>query len=172
MEQSIASLSHEQAQRALMIFYDLLPRDFWEGGKKPSAVKLKHTAKKLQDDAPDDVRPVVDVLLAEGREEEKGEAAKAVLSIFYEQESLRGFVEQATQQAQQPHMAPIPLIIGAVIVILAALPKKIDWKNKQYEGGQLRDAAALVKEFGQFAAKLPVEVWKEIVKGATGPGGA
>jgi hypothetical protein len=171
MEQSITSLSHEQAQRALMIFYDLLPGDFWEGGKKPSAVKLKLTAEKLQDDAPEDVRPVVDVLLAEGREEEKGEAAKAVLSIFYEQESLRGYVETATHQAQQPHMAPLPLIIGAVIVILAALPKKIDWKNKQYEGGQLRDAAALVKEFGQFAAKLPVELWKEIIKGATGPGG-
>ena len=33
MEQSIASLSPEQAQRALMIFYDLLPDGFWEGGQ-------------------------------------------------------------------------------------------------------------------------------------------
>jgi len=172
MEQSVASLSHEQAQRALMIFFDLLPGDFWEGGKKPSAVKLKYTAEKLQDDAPEDVRPVVDALLAAGREEEKGEAAKAVLTIFYEQESLRGYVEKATEQAQQPHMAPIPLIIGAVIVILAALPKKIDWKNKQYEGGQLQNAAALVKEFAQFAGKLPAEAWKQIIKGATGPSGA
>lgn len=164
MEQSISSLSPEQAQRALMIFYDLLPDDFWEGGKKPSAVKLKYTAEKLQDEAPADVRPVVDVLLAEGGEAEKGEAAKAVLSIFYEQESLRGFVEQATEQAQQPHMAPIPLIIGAVIVILAALPKKVDRKKGIYEGGQLREAAALVKEFAQFAAKLPGDFWKGLMK--------
>lgn len=161
MDQSIASLSHEQAQRALMIFYDLLPGDFWEGGKKPSAVKLKYTAEKLQDQAPEDVRPVVDALLAEGREEEKGEAAKAVLTIFYEQESLRGYVEKATQQAQQPHMAPIPLIIGAVIVILAALPKEIDRKKGTMKFGHLREAAVLVKEFAQFAGKLPAEVLKE-----------
>lgn len=165
MEQSIASLPPEQAQRALMIFYDLLPGDFWEGGKKPSAVKLKYTAEKLQGDAPEDVRPVVDALLAEGGEAEKGEAAKAVLSIFYEQESLRGFVEQATQQAQQPHMAPIPLIIGAVIVILAALPKEIDLKKGIVKIGQLREAAALVKEFAQFAGKLPADFLKGLIKG-------
>lgn len=164
MEQSIASLSPEQAQRALMIFYDLVPGDFWEGGKKPSAVKLKYTAEKLQDDAPEDVRPVVNTLLAEGGEEEKGAAAKAVLSICYEQESLRGFVEQATEQAQQPHMAPIPLIIGAVIVILAALPKEVDKKKGTVKFGHLREAAVLMKEFAQFAAKLPSDVWKGLMK--------
>ena len=44
MEQSIASLSPEQAQRALMIFFDLLPADSWEGGTRPSAAKLEATA--------------------------------------------------------------------------------------------------------------------------------
>jgi hypothetical protein len=164
MEQSIASLSPEQAQRALMIFYDLLPGDFWEGGTKPSAAKLESTAERLLDDAPEDVQSVVDVLLAEGGEEEKGEAAKAVLSIFYEQDELRGFVEQATQQAQQPHMAPIPLIIGAVIVILAALPKEVDKKKGKWKFGHLRDAAALMKEFATFVGKLPAEFWKGLTK--------
>lgn len=163
MEELIASLSPEQAQRTLMIFYDLLPGDYWEGGKKPSSAKIESTAERLQDNAPEDVQPVVAALLAEGGEEEKGEAAKAVLSIFYEHESLRGFVEQAAQEAQQPHMAPIPLIIGAVIVILAALPKDVDTKKGQWKFGHLKDAAVLMKEFAKFAGKLPATFWERLV---------
>ena len=166
MEQLIASLSPEQAQRALMIFYDLLPGDFWEGGRKPSTAKIESTVEQLQEDATEDVQPVIAALLAEGGEEEKGEAAKAVLGIFYEQESLRGFVEQATQQAQQPHMAPIPLIIGAVIVLLAALPKDVDRKQGKWKFGHLRDAAALVKELANFVGKLPADIWKGLTKGS------
>ena len=165
MEQSIASLSAEQAQRALMNFYDLLPGDFWEGGTKPSAARLESAAEQLQEEAPEDVRPVVEGLLAEGNEEEKGEVAKAVLATFYEQEELRGFVEQAARQAQQPHMAPLPLLVGAVIVLLAALPKDVDLKGKKWKFGHLRDAAALVKELAGFAGKLPAEVWKGFAKG-------
>lgn len=165
MEQSIASLSPEQAQHALIIFYDLLPGDFWEGGAKPSAAKLESAAERLQGAAPEDIRPIVDGLLAGGSEEEKGEVAKAVLGTFYEQDELRGFVEQATQQARQPHMAPIPLIIGAVIVLLAALPKEVNLKEKKWKIGHLRDAAALVKELAEFAGKLPGDVWKSFAKG-------
>ena len=165
MEQSIMSLSPEQAQRALVIFYDLLPGDFWEGGAKPSAARLEFTAERVQENATEDVRPVVDALLAEGSEGEKGEVAKALLGTFYGQDELRGFVEQATQQARQPHMAPLPLIVGAVIVLLAALPKEVNWKEGTLKSGHLRDAAALVKEFAEFAGKLPAEVWKSFSKG-------
>lgn len=165
MEQSIASLTPEQAQRALMNFYDLLPADFWEGGAKPSAARLESTAEQLQEEAPEDLRPVVDGLLAEGNEEEKGEVAKAVLAAFHEQDELRGLVEQAARQAQQPHMAPLPLIVGAVIVLLAALPKEVDFKEKKGKFGHLRDAAALVKELAEFAGKLPAEVWKGFARG-------
>ena len=164
MEQSITSLTPEEGQRALMVFYDLLPGDFWEGGTKPSAAKLESAVERLQEAASDDVRPVVDGLLAEGSEEEKGEVAKALLATFYEQEGLRGFVEQATQQARQPHMAPIPLIVGAVIVILAALPKEVNWKEGTLKSGHLRDAAALVKELAEFAGKLPADIWKSFFK--------
>jgi hypothetical protein len=163
MEQSIASLSPEQAERALMIFYDLLPGEFWEDGKKPSSAKIESAAERLQEDAPDDVRPVVEAMLAEGREEEKGEAAKAVLSLFHEQEDLRGFVEQAAQEARQPHMAPIPLIIGAVIVLLAALPKDVNTKDGRWKFGHLKDAALLMKEFAKFAGKLPATLWERLV---------
>lgn len=165
MEQAIALLSPEQAQHALMIFYDLLPGEFWEGGAKPSAVKIESTVEQLQDEASEDMRPVVDALLAEGGEEEKGEAAKAVLSMFYEQQSLREFVDQAAQQAKEPHLAPIPLIVGAVIVILAALPKEMDLKKGQYKFGHFEDLAALMKEFAEFAGKLPAKFYELLLKG-------
>jgi len=162
MDQSIASLSSEQALRALIVFYDLLPAESWEGGAKPSAARLESAAERLQDDAPDNVRPVVDALLAQGNEEEKGEMAKAVLAAFHGQEELRAYVEQATEQARQPHMAPIPLIVGAVIVILAALPKEVDMKEKKWTFGHLRDAAALVEKLAEFAGKVPVDAWKHL----------
>lgn len=163
MEQSITSLSPEQAQRALVIFYDLLPGDFWEGGTKPSAARLESTAERVQEHAAEDVRPVVDALLAEGNEEEKGEVAKALLGAFHERDELRGFVEQATRQAQQPHMAPLPLIVGAVIVLLAALPKEVNWKEGKVTHGHLRDAAALVKELAVFAGNLPTDILKSLL---------
>lgn len=165
MNQSIASLSPEQSQRALMIFYDLLPADIWEGGRKPSAVRLESVAEKLQEEAPEDVQPVVDTLLAEGSEEEKGEVAKALLATFYEQDELRGYVEQAAQQARQPHMAPIPLLIGSVIILLAALPKEVDLKEGKLKFGHLQDLAALVKELAAFAGNLPADVLKRLAKG-------
>jgi hypothetical protein len=164
MEQLIGSLSPEQAQHALMIFYDLLPGELWEGGEKPSAAKLEAAAERLQEDAPADVQPVVDGLLAEGSEAEKGEAAKVLLGLFYEQEGLRGYVEQAARQAKQPHMAPIPLIVGAVIVLLAALPKEVDLKKKRATFGHLQDAAVLMKELTKFAGKLPATVYERLIQ--------
>lgn len=163
MEQSIASLSPEQAQRALIIFYDLLPDNFWEGGIKPLPARIESTSERLHSDAPEDLQPVLEALLVEGREEEKGAAAKTVLSLFYDQESLRGFIEQAAKQAQEPHMAPIPLIIGAVIVLLAALPKDVDTKQGRWKFGHLKDMSVLMKEFAKFAGKLPATFWERFL---------
>lgn len=165
MEQSIASLSPDQAQHALIIFYDLLPDELWEGGKKPSAAELEFTAEQVQEGASENARPVVNALLAEGSEEGKGETAKAVLDMFHSQELVRGFVEQAIQQARQPHLAPIPLIIGAVIVILAVVPKEIkgkDWRIKWW------DPKALVDSLSTFVEKLPADAWKALTPRAPG----
>jgi hypothetical protein len=167
MEQSIASLSPQQAQRALLIFYDLLPADLWEGSKKPSAAKIESTVEKLQEEMTEDVRPVVQALLNAGGEGEKGGAAKAVLNMFYEKQSLRGFVEQAVRQAQQPHMSPIPLMFGEVAILLAAMPKDVDQANGQWKSGHLRDAAALMREFSQFTSTLPADISKGFTKGGS-----
>ena len=162
MEQAIASLSPEQAQRALMIFYDLLPDDFWEGGQKPSAAEIGATAEELQEEAPADVKPLVDAMLTEGGEVEKGEAAKVLLGLFYEQDSLRSFVEQAVEQAQQPHMSPIPLIIGAVVVLLSGVRFKAGRKGVELNIGVTGNVKSLVDGIKSLADKLPTEVLKKI----------
>jgi hypothetical protein len=118
MEPTIASLSPDQAQRAVMIFCDLVPADFWEGGARPSPAKIELTVEKFEDNAPPAARPIVEALSTDGTDEQKGEIAKALLNTFHEQESLSGFVEQAIEQAQQPHMSPLPLIVGAVTLVL------------------------------------------------------
>lgn len=155
MEQSIATLSAEQAQQALMIFYDLLPDELWEGGAKPSPVKIESTVERLEDEAPESIRPVVAALVGEGGEEKKGEAAKAVLGMFYEQESLRELVERAAQQSKNPHLAPLPQVIGGMIVLLACLPKDMISKHGPYKLRQLQEAGALMQEFTAFVGRLP-----------------
>ena len=162
MEQSIESLSLEQAQRALMIFYDLLPSDFWEGGAKPSAAEIEATAEELQDEATENVRPVVDALLAKGREEERGGAAKAVLNMFYEQESLRGFVEQAARQAQQAHMAPIPAIIGAVIVLLAGVRVRVGPNGVDVQIAIPENVTAIMSGISDLTKHLPKSVFEAL----------
>jgi hypothetical protein len=162
MDQSITSLSPEQAQRALMIFYDLLPDHFWEGGQKPSAAEIGATAEELQENAPPDIKPLVDVLLAEDGEVEKGEAAKILLDIFYNQDSLRSLVAQATEQARQPHMAPIPLIVGAVVVLLSGVRVKVGQKGVEVHVGITENVQSLVAGVKSLAEKLPSEVLKKI----------
>ncbi|HKO44947.1 MAG TPA: hypothetical protein VJU84_16840 [Pyrinomonadaceae bacterium] len=117
MESTIASLSPDQAQRAIMIFCDLVPTSFWEGGARPSPAKIERTVEKLEDNAPPEARPIVEALSG-GTEEQKGEIAKALLNTFHEQETLSGFVDQAVEQAQQPHLSPLPLIVGALTLVL------------------------------------------------------
>lgn len=118
MDSSINSLTPVQAQRALMIFSELLPDDLWEGGSKPSTARIEMTAETIQDDALPETQPLVNALTAEGNDEEKGAVAKALLTAFREDESLAGFVDEAVTKAQQPHMAPLPIIVGAVAIIL------------------------------------------------------
>ena len=127
MMHQINALTAEQAQRALLSFYDLLPDQYWEGAVKPAPVALKAAVEEVQEEAPVEIQTLIDSLLSEEAKELKGEAAKILLQKLAGYPSLCPQVEQALADAGKAHMAPVPLIIGSVLVALGAMT--LDWSR-------------------------------------------
>src|SRR4051812_38102251 len=67
MQPGIDALTDEQAVRALRLFYDLTPAEIWEGGRKPSTERMRTVTAALREEAPADIRPVLEALLASDR---------------------------------------------------------------------------------------------------------
>jgi len=157
MKQQIASLTIEQAQRALLLFYDLLPDEFWEGRIKPSVAEIEASADEIQDNAPSEIQRFFSALNTEGNGVKKGEMARLLLQNFSQYEPLQPYVDQAVTLSAEPHMAPIPVIIGAYIVILAALPTKIEAKKGKLniEFGNFEKIPKLVEKLTEFVKVLP-----------------
>ena len=158
MKERIAALTPEQAERALLLFYDLLPREGWESGNKPTEARIEVLADKLQDNAPADIQSFLGSLRTGDDEATTGEVAKILLQQFAQIDSLSPYVEQAAARSEEPHMALDPLTLGAcVIVMLAAMSSetKISVKDGelgfQYTGG----APKLVRELKEVVEKLP-----------------
>jgi hypothetical protein len=157
MTQEIAALTHEQAQRALLSFYDSLPTEYWEGNKKPSLAEIESTAEDLQDRAPAEIQPFIAALGTREGDAAKGEAAKTILNEFHQYEFLRPHVAQAIAKSREPHMAPIPVIIGAFILVLAVIPREIITPKVHIKIGLVADAAKLVGELTKFVQALPTK---------------
>jgi len=157
MTQQISSLTVEQAQRALLLFYDMLPNELWEGQTKLSVAEIEALADELQDSAPTEIQPIINTLLTGDDKAVKGEAAKMLLQELWQYELLRPYVEQAVTRAEEPHMAPIPIVIGAFIIVLAVLPGEIPTKYGPIKFGHLEDAAKLIGELRKFVMPLQLE---------------
>lgn len=157
MTQQISSLTVEQAQRALLLFYDMLPNELWEGQTKLSVAEIEALADELQESAPIEIQPIINTLLTGDDKAVNGEAAKMLLQELWQFELLRPYVEQAVTRAEEPHMAPIPIVIGAFIIVLAVLPREIPTKYGPIKLGHLEDAAKLIGELTKFVMPLQLK---------------
>ena len=142
MIDQIFSLSSEQAQRALLYFYDILPNEVWEG-EKPSKGDIEALAEEILEVLPVDLQTHLTEVMQ--KDTHRGEVAKFLLQNFAQHYQLKPYVEQALKQAQEPHMAPLPYIIGALIIVLALIPKEIKKGDLYIKFGHLEDAAEFVK---------------------------
>ena len=174
MKERIERLTPEQAERALLLFYDLLPREGWEGGNKPTQARMEDLADKLQDNAPADIQSFLGSLRTGDGEAGTGEVAKILLQQFAEMDSLRPYVEQAAARSEEPHMALDPFTLGAcVIVLLAAMSSKTKITIKkdgstvvEREGGApklVRELAGVVEKLPEVLKALPESAMKQIV---------
>ncbi len=168
MNDRISSLTAEQAQRALLTFFDLLPDDLWKDQSKPSVARLETLADRMEGSAPDEVRAALKILRSEGNAGVKGEVAKVILDACRGQDALLPYVEQALAKSSEPHMMAIdPVTIGVIITVLAALSSKYrktstDKRGKKtevvFEGG----GAKLIDSFTGFVKALPKKLLEKL----------
>ena len=119
MKEQIALLTSEQAQKALLLFYEKLQEDTWEG-LKPSIADIEFLARKLQKSESEEIKRFLASIETSG-ETSHGDLAKIVLEELTHYEQFRGYVEIAIKQATEPDMAPLPLIMGGLIIVFGLL---------------------------------------------------
>jgi hypothetical protein len=129
LDDQIAGLSAAQAQQAILAFYNALPADLWPGQRKWPLSDFRVRASLVEAESPDNVKPVLQELISPENPEAKGELSRAVLLALAGEEPVRRYVAEAVEEAQEPDMLPIPLIIGAVLVFIAIIPGHIKTKN-------------------------------------------
>ena len=156
----IDALTTEQAMRAVEILYGLLPQELWETNEAPSLVRLESVAQRISDEAPDEIRTLVETLLSEDDRELKGECAKLVLSKLAQQEALRPYIEEALERATTPHKSlPVGGVIGLIVICLISCEFKYEKKGgkkfriiyKSRASESLKAIADLMRELSENA---------------------
>ena len=120
MSPKTSALSSEQAQRALLLFYDLLPAEVWEG-EKPSEARVEALTDELREDGPPEAQKFIEGLDETDDPEKLGEVARVLLSQFADNPTTRPLVETAIERTSQPHLMFIePLILVGVLAVLSS----------------------------------------------------
>lgn len=158
LNEQIDALSTDQAQKAILNFYELLPVDWWTENKKLPIGNIEIRAAVFQKNAPADVQPLVNKLTSQGNDELKAAMARALLFQFAQNDRLVSYVEQAVTRAREPQMLPIPIFIGAFLVVLAIIPTSISVeKDKVHiEFGNLKEVASLAASLKDIMDKFDI----------------
>jgi hypothetical protein len=130
LNQEIASLTSKQAQEAVTIFYDMLPKDQCQGGKKLSPAGLQASADELKKIASSDIAPFISSVLEGSNEVRREKLSKLLLGEFSRYEQLEPYVRTAIKEASEPHMADITPVIGALLIVLSAISLEVDIHTK------------------------------------------
>jgi hypothetical protein len=164
MKSDIASLTTDQAQRALLLVYDLLPAESWARGQKPRVANLRAFVERLEENAPTEIQPFLRALHAQDNPELKGGVAKEVLERLSANELVRPYVAQAVLQSREPHMS-IPPEIVYLLLGFAAL--SVDVQTQWFETHSR--VPELVKQLTNFVKTLPSGVVKAWLSSKTAP---
>lgn len=174
MNEQISTLTPEQAQKAVLIFYDLVPDSMWSDEIKLSSRDVEAFVDDILKTAPDDVRQILNALMSDENDETKGTVSRNLLQELYEYHDLQPYVHKAVSKALEPTMAPIPLFIGAYIIAMAMMSisgstydretTKYDSSGRiiqQTKGHLVFDPEKALKQFGNIKG-----IFKFLTKGA------
>lgn len=135
MTGAIDVLTDDQARQAVKLLFDFIPESAFEGGRKPSAERIRTVTGALRDQAPFNDRPVIQGLLLAERPEQaaaQAEIARIVLRQAYQSSALAPAVARAINVASRPQMAIDP-VTGAVMVALLLATTHFEKKEDGYK---------------------------------------
>lgn len=115
----LQALNDHQVVKAMRLFYDVAPRELWEGGEKPSAERLKLIGDALIKEAPAEARPIITALANEGEPDNIAARAgicRLILTRLQQSAKFEPYVDQAIDAARTPTMAMDP-VTGAFIIV-------------------------------------------------------
>ena len=162
-----------EVQRALLLFYDLLPEQAWERGK-PSSADLLDWLDEAQDYLPAETLSVIDALQAEANTNLRTEAAQWLLQGFQGNAVLRPYVDRALSAARQAGPVAGPNVIGGLIAALAVLPR-VDPKTKavgqewHIRWNPSECAAKLAGGLSSLAKAMPSRILDAAIQSAEAP---
>ena len=164
-EIDLESLSALQAQRAILLVYDLLPDAAWAGGAKASLVSFDALGDDLLDATARDAgtSAVVKGLIQPGNDELKGAVARHALQALAQDPTLRPIVFGAAARSTEPDMMSPPEIVGACIIAMSLLPKyettDVDGKRTtKWLFDPTGNAALLLDKLTALVKALPAKV--------------
>ena len=129
-DQRIKALSNDTAQRAVLELWDRLPDEVFEGGRKPSFPELTAIADEVSDETTGEAEALRARLLDDPSEVLRAEVARLILREFAQVEAVQPLVDDAISMAEKPHLAPIAVVLGAVLLVLTTI-KKVDHKRTE-----------------------------------------
>ena len=124
----IDALSDEVAQRALLEFWDRAPSSLWPDGR-PSNAEAETMVEEVGLEADGDVERFRAEVVDSANEPLRGAAARAILTELNAIPELEDVVGESVSAAEEAHLAPIPLIIGAVVFLMASYKKIVIKRN-------------------------------------------
>ncbi len=128
-ESTISSLSATNAQRALLIFYDLTPNAMWKNEQKPSREDMERIVNEIQISAPTNIKPTLDDLCSEKTGITRN-VSIGLLKEYYRYSELKPYVTEAISQATKPTKAAIPFMLPIVVIFLLSF--HIGYKEGQW----------------------------------------
>lgn len=143
----IASLSDDQAQRALLLFFEALPAELWQGGK-PRRGEMDAVVDEICDAVPA-ARP-----LLEPGSPQTGVLAREVLAELSADAALLPHVETALARAGEPHLLTGPEVAAVALVLLAARVERVDAFGVHVRFARPAEAAKLVGAVTELIEKL------------------
>jgi len=114
-------LTPEQTLHAILAFYKRIPADLWEEDARPTTIELESVVVDAQDDLPDAARDALDTWMDPANVEGQALVARRVLDAARADPQLAPLVDAAIAEATTPHMVPLPIIVGVVVVALGVL---------------------------------------------------
>jgi hypothetical protein len=167
----IAALSDEQAAKAARIFFDRVPPECWEDGRKPSGERVRTAVEAIREEAGETERSFIEQVLQPTAA--RGVVARLVLAEALASAALRPHAETALAEAVKPDMM-FDAATGLFVIVLLLCTSRVEKTPSGFKvelGAGAKDIIAalrvpeLLDKLPAIIKALPAEVVAAVLSG-------